>query len=406
VKLRPSAGSLAFLAAGFVLGLVALRLFDHFSPTSGTEDAIRTFSAALNVTHDRYVERDKTDPEELVHDAISGMIDGLGDTGHSRFLSAEQRRRDAQALKGTLVGIGVEMAERDGHTVVAAVYPESPAAKAGLRAGDRLVRIEGEDVAGLNLAQLGERLRGPAGTELHITALHPDNTVTDVTVRREEIRIPFVSWAPIAGSSLWHIRITQFGDGTAGDLDKALNAARSTGATGIVLDLRDNPGGLLDEAVAVISRFVPSGVALLERDRSNNTKPINVKTDAPHTDLPVVLLINGGSASAAEVTASALLFHGRALAVGEKTFGTATVLQTFGLPDGSAILLGVREWLTPAGQPLRKVGVTPTETVPLPAPARALTPLAPDSPPEQPCTASDQQLRIAATRLGLACAAA
>lgn len=405
MKLRPSDKSLAFLASGFIFGLVALRLFDLLAPTTASEDALRTFSAAFEVTRDRYVEQDKTDPAKLVRDAISGMIDGLGDTGHSRYLTAEQRRRDAQALKGTLVGIGVEMAERDGLAVVAAVYPESPAAKAGLRAGDRFMRIDGEDVAALNLAQLGERLRGSAGTELRITALHPDNTVADVIVRREEIRVPFVSWAPLAGSSLWHIRITQFGDGAAGDLDKAIDAAKLAGATGIVLDLRDNPGGLLDEAIAVISRFVPSGVALIERDRSGNIKPISVKTDAPRTDLPVVLLINGGSASAAEVTAAALLYYGRAVAVGQKTFGTATVLQTFGLPDGSALLLGVREWLTPAGEPLRKVGVTPTETVPLPAPAQSLTPLAPDSPPEQPCTGPDQQLRAAATRLGLACAA-
>jgi carboxyl-terminal processing protease len=172
-----------------------------------------------------------------------------------------------------------------------------------------------------------------------------------------------------------------------------------------VLDLRDNPGGLLDEAVGVVSRFVDKGAVLIERDRSGHQTPVNVNHDKPVTNLPLAVVINGGTASAAEVVTAALLYHNRATAVGEHTFGTATVLQTFGLPDGSAILLGGREWLTPAGQPLRNVGVQPTDTVALQAPDQALTPSAPSSRPEEACASADTQLKAAASRVGLACTA-
>jgi carboxyl-terminal processing protease len=400
VSRRAARAVLPSLLLAFMLGVVATRLWDRFGP--GRDLALATFEAAYQITRARYVEKDKTNPRDLVYNAITGMVQGLGDTGHSRFLTPEQRRREQQSLSGVVVGIGVEMAERDGRPVVVSTYPGSPAARAGIRAGDRIIRVNGEDVSALGLSQLAERLRGPAGSDVRLTVLHPDGAVLEVAVRREELHIPFVTWAPLSGG-LWHIRIAGFGAGTAAQLDQALAAAQAAGARGIVLDLRDNPGGLLDEAVAVASRFLTEGVVLIERDRDGHTTPVRVQDEAPHTTLPVVLLINGGTASAAEVVAAALLDHGRAVAVGERTFGTGTVLQTFALPDGSALLLGVREWLTPSGEPLRNRGVTPTETVSLPAQAEPLVPRLPASAEEQPCAAADAQLRAAVARLGVAC---
>lgn len=399
---RAASAVLPPLLLAFALGVVAARLWDRFGP--GRDLSLATFEAAYRITRARYVEKDKTNPRDLIYNAITGMVQGLGDTGHSRFLTPEQRRREQQSLSGVVVGIGVEMAERDGRPVVVSTYPGSPAARAGVRAGDRIIRVNGEDVSALSLSQLAERLRGPAGSEVRLTVLHPDGVVLEVAVRREELHIPFVTWAPLSGG-LWHIRIAGFGEGTAAQLDQALAAAQAAGARGIVLDLRDNPGGLLDEAVAVTSRFLTEGVVLIERDRDGRTTPVRVQGGAPHTALPVVLLINGGTASAAEVVAAALLYHGRAVAVGERTFGTGTVLQTFVLPDGSALLLGVREWLTPAGEPLRNRGVSPTETVPLPARAEPLVPRLPGSAEEQPCAAADPQLRAAVARLGVPCPA-
>lgn len=401
---RPGAAPRWLLfAAGMLVGLLAYRLWELRPPRGAEATALAAFRDAFEITRTRYVDSAQTDPKKLSYDAITGMIQGLGDTGHSRFLTPQQVRAEQQSLSGTFVGIGVEMAERDGRPVVVTAFPGSPAARAGLRPGDRFLRVNGEDVSGLALSELSTRLRGPKGTEVRLTVLHPDNTVVEVTAQREEVRQPFVTWAPIQDSTLWHIHISQFGDGAADELDRALEAARAAGATGIVLDLRDDPGGFLKEAVAVVSRFVENGVVLIERDRSGRTEPVMVKSGVDAVTLPVTLLINGGSASAAEVTAAALLYYQRATAFGATTFGTGTVLQTFDLPGGSALLLGVREWLTPGGQPLRNRGVTPTETVTQPDGAATLVPPSPSSPPEQPCTATDAQLRAAIARLGLTC---
>ncbi len=400
---RFSRSSLFVLALGILIGVVAVRLWDLRGPSGAEASALATFRAALEITHDRYVEKDKTDPKQLVYNAISGMVQGLGDTGHSRFLTPEQRHQEQQSLSGSFVGIGVEVAERDGHVVVVAAFPDSPAARAGLRAGDRIIKVDGEDVSNLGLSDLGARLRGPAGSQVRLAVLHPDNTVMEVTVQREEIHTPFVTWAPITGTSLWHIHISQFGEGTAKELDKALAAAQQAGATGILLDLRDDPGGLLDEAVGVASRFIEDGTVLIEQDRDGHRTPLKVKSGVDATSLPVTLLINGGTASASEVVAAALLYYKRATAVGTQTFGTGTVLQTFGLPDGSALLLGVQEWLTPGGEPLWKHGVAPTETVSLPENTQPVIPLVPSSSPEQPCGSADAQLRAAAAGMGLSC---
>lgn len=405
------------MVVGFLMGVAVMRLVPLIGTSAADRQALATFEEAFRLTRSRYVDAGQTDARELVHDAISGMIEGLGDTGHSRFLTAEQLRAERQGLSGRFVGIGVEMAERDGRPVVVAAYPGSPAARAGLRPGDRFLRVDADDVSHLNLAQLGARLRGEEGSQLRITVLHPSGELLETVVRREEIRQPFVTWAalgdPAAGDGaapgspvLWHIRITQFGDGTASQLDQALAATREAGATGIVLDLRDNPGGLLNEAVAVAARFIEDGVVLIERGRDGDQSKLSVSGGVDATDLPLTVLINGGSASGAEVVTAALLFHQRAVAVGVTTFGTGTVLRTYPLPDGSALLLGVREWLTPAGKPLRNLGVEPTVTVALAEGVEPVMPLAPSATAEQPCRGPDQQLRLAAERLGLLCGAA
>ena len=406
MKLQVSWLSWPSLLIGLTCGLLVIPLWDAAAPASREESARETFREAFELTHDRYVDQGQTDPTELVYDAIQGMVEGLGDTGHSRFLTPEQRRREEQHLAGEFVGIGIEMVERDGRAVVVAAIPGSPAARAGIRSGDRILKVDGEDVANLGLSDLGQRIRGPVGTTVRLTVLHTDDTVEELSVRRETIHVPAVAWAPLADSSLWHIHISQFAEGASEELDRALAAAREAGATGIVLDLRDNPGGLLDEAVEVVSRFVDEGVVLIERDRDGDLMPVRVKDRPATVELPLTVLVNGGSASASEIVSAALLHHGRAPVIGTTTFGTGTVLHTFELPDGSALKLGVREWLTPSGEPLRGQGVTPTQVVPLPTDVTPLIPERPSSETEHVCSSRDSQLRVAAVRLGLTCAPA
>ncbi|MGH2583719.1 MAG: S41 family peptidase [Dehalococcoidia bacterium] len=392
-----------WLLAGIVLGILAMWLWSLLPSRDADEEALGVFRDAYELTRERFVDEDEAEPTELVYDAIRGMVEGLGDTGHSRFLTPEQRKRQEQSLAGTIVGIGVQMTERDGQPVVVAAFPGSPAAGAGIRSGDRILRVNGDDVSNLTLAELGERLRGPEGSQLRLTVLHPDATTADLNLRREEVRIPAVTWAPIEGTSLWHIYISSFSDGTAEELDKALTAATEAGATGIILDLRDNPGGLLNEAVGVASRFLPDGTVLIERDRGGKETPIEVKDHEPVNTLPLVVLVNNGSASSSEVVTAALMAQDRATVVGTPTFGTGTVLRTFGLPDGSAVVLGVQEWLTPDGEPLRNRGITPTEDVPLPEGVEPLVPEQQDAPAQDVCDSRDDQLIAAASDLGLSC---
>lgn len=391
------------VAAAFLAGVFAGRGCGAWSPSNEEQLALDTFRAAFRAVRDRYVDESQTDPSELVHEAITGMIEGLGDTGHSRFLTAEQRRREEEALSGSYVGIGVEVAERDGHPVVVSAFPESPAARAGIRSGDRFLKINGEDVSRVSLTDLGAYLRGPAGSELRVTVLHQDDTTAELVLRREAITMPAVTWAPLAESAIWHIRLSRFGENATEELDRALAEAQAAGAAGLILDLRNNPGGLLNQAIGVASRFIEDGVVLQERDRDGDDRSLHVADGVAAVDLPLVVLVNEGSASSSEVVTAALLYHDRAQAVGATTFGTGTVLREFTLPDGSVLLLGIREWLTPAGEPLRGEGLTPTHTVPLPEGVRPVLPDQPDAPPEQPCDSPDVQLRTAAVLLGLTC---
>lgn len=397
----PAAGVAAVVFA-FALGVAGTRVMA--GQAAGSESpALDTFRAAFEVTRDRYVDESQADPDQLVRDAINGMVEGLGDTGHSRYMTAEQRQREKQALSGVYVGIGVQMAERDGRPVIASAFPDSPAAQAGLGEGDRILSIDGQDVSALSLADLSPRLRGPAGSEVTLTVSRPDSTTSTVTIQRREIDLPFVTWAPIGDSSLWHIRLSRFGQDVADELDQALAAAAEAGATGIVLDLRGNPGGLLNQAVEVAGRFVEDGAVLIERDRGGGEHTVNVKDESNAVSLPVVVLVDRGSASSSEVVAAALRYHDRAAIVGENTFGTATVLREFGLPDGSSILLGVVEWLTPAGEPLRGRGITPDQIVTRSEGVSPLVPAVPGAPAEDVCAAQDAQLHGAAAQLGLTC---
>jgi carboxyl-terminal processing protease len=401
MKFRPV--SWIWLVIGLVMGVLAARAWEFLPARGDDAEALEVFTEAYELTRERYVDEDEAQPTELVYDAIRGMVQGLGDTAHSRFLTPEQRERSQRSLSGMIVGIGVEMTEREGRPVVVSAYPGSPAAGAGIGAGDRFLRVNGEDVSNLPLTELGQLLNGPKGSEVRLTVLHPDDTVMERTVRREEVRIPAVTWAPLEGTSLWHVRISSFSDGTAEELDQALAAASEGGASGIILDLRDNPGGLLKEAVGVVSRFVPEGTALIERDRAGNESKVEVEKDRAVTDLPLVVLINDGSASSSEVVTAALLYHDRATAVGTTTFGTGTVLRTYGLTDGSALVLGVQEWLTPAGEPIRHQGITPEEVVSLPDGTDPTIPEQPSSPAEYACASADAQLRAAAAELGATC---
>jgi len=356
---------------------------------------LRLMADAWDVIQKNYVDQAAAQPQKLTYGAISGMVDALGDTGHSRFLSPEMLKAEHNMTQGQFEGIGVEVQTKDNHLVVVAPIDGTPAQKAGLRPGDIILKVNSQDITGLPLEQAISLILGPAGTSVTLTIASPDSgEMLAVTLTRARIALHNVTWTQLPGTTIAHVRVVAFSQGVSQELEQALRDIRQQGMTGIILDLRNDPGGLLDEAIGVTSQFLGSGNVLLEKNVKGEVKPVPVKSGGVATDMPLVVLINGGTASAAEIAAGGLQDAHRAQLVGETTFGTGTVLNEFSLSDGSALLLATQEWLTAAGRVIWHRGISPDVQVGL---AQTVTPLTPEAEKEMTPTqwrdAHDDQLQ-------------
>jgi carboxyl-terminal processing protease len=330
---------------------------------------------AWNEIQAHYVDRSALKPTALTYGAISGMVDALGDTGHSTFLSPAMVKELKQAQQGHLEGIGVEIRMKTGHVVVVAPLDGSPAQRAGLRPGDIILKVNGQYITDLPVNQVVARITGPRGTLVKLTILDPRTGRTrECSIERANIKIQTVTWRQLPGTAVAHLRIASFDEGTAKDLRQALTEIKRSPANEIILDLRNDPGGILDEAVVAASQFLHGGNVLLVKDAQGHVKPVPVEKGGLATNAPMAVLINGGSASGAEIVAGALQDARRAPLIGETTFGTGTVLQEFPLRGGSALLLAIQEWLTPSGHSFWHKGITPNVVVPMPTNADILLP--------------------------------
>ncbi|MDP8949548.1 MAG: S41 family peptidase, partial [Actinomycetota bacterium] len=350
---------------------------------------------ALDTVRDDYVNREAMDPEKQTYGAIEGMLDTLGDGGHTRFLTPEEREQNHKSLSGTYVGIGVTLESEQGGVVVASPIEGSPADKAGVESGDVVVAVDGESVQGEDLSEVSERVRGPEGTRVELTVLRgEEERVFDLA--RATIETPVASWALIPDSDVAHVHLTSFPNESAEKLRGAFEEARAAGARRFVLDLRNNAGGNVEEAVEMAGYFLePGSVVYIRKDASGEREGIEARGGAELADAPMVLLVNSGTASSSEILAGALRDNDRATVIGEATFGTGTVLSEFVLRDGSAILLGVAEWLTPDGDSIRETGVVPDVKVPLEEGVEPLTPAEARSLSREEIFESDAQLRRA-----------
>ncbi len=322
-------------------------------------ESLELYAEALDVVRDDYVDQEAVDPEKLTHGAIKGMLDTLGDEGHTRFLNPEEREQNQEGLSGTYVGIGVQLEARGDDVVVTAPMEGSPAERAGVEAGDVVVGVDGESVRDADISGIVSKVKGPEGTTVELTVSR-DGEEKVFDLRREEIDSPAVTWARVPGTDVAHVQLSTFSDDAAEELREAFGEAREAGAERFVLDLRNNPGGRLDQAVEVAGFFLePGSVAYVRKDASGERESIEVEGEPGLTDAPLVVLVNNGSASSSEIVAGALRDNDRATVVGQTTFGTGTVLSEFELDDGSSILLGVAEWLTPDGDFIRETGIEP-----------------------------------------------
>jgi carboxyl-terminal processing protease len=360
------------------------------------------FWQALKTTKENFVDTSKLTDQNLTRGAIRGMIDALGDTGHSIFLTPDQLKAEQDSLQGRLTGIGVIVDQRSGVPIVVSVIDGSPAAAAGIRPGDMIITVDGQPVDRMTVEQVVSAIRGPAGTTVTLTVRHAgDTATTDISLVRQEIKIPVASWNMVPGTQIADVRVIQFSSGSGAAARAAIQAARDAGATKIVMDMRGNPGGFVSDAVDLASQFVTNGAIYEEKDRSGNIKPVPAKPGGIVTDVPVAVLVDFGTASSAEIFAGAIQGNDRGKIVGVQTFGTGTVLGTFNLPDGSAIRLGVIEWLTPKGETIFNKGITPDFEVKLPDGGSILEPgQLKDMTSDQFAASTDSQLQQAVQLLG------
>jgi carboxyl-terminal processing protease len=360
----------------------------------GDKPDVGLLNEAWNKIDQFYVDRSAIKSQPLTYGAISGMVDALGDTGHSRFMTPQMVQAENNFTQGQFEGIGAEVQMKDDHVMIVAPMDNSPAQRAGLRPGDIIQKVNGQDVTGLSLEEVVGRVLGPAGTTVTLTILDPKTGNTrDVALVRERIKLQNVAWQRIPGSNVGHVRISAFSQGVTADLQKALAEIKRQGLTGVVLDLRNNPGGLLDEAIGTASQFLHQGNVLLVKDAQGKTTPMPAKPNGVAYDIPMVVLVNNGTASASEIVAGAIQDGQQARLVGETTFGTGTVLNQFPLSDGSALLLATEEWLTPKGRVIWHNGIAPDVVVALPANVTPLTPEAEKTmTPQQVNESGDAQL--------------
>jgi len=303
-----------------------------------------------------YVDKDKLDAEALAQGAVRGMLEALDDP-YTAYLDATAYELSQRELEGKFEGIGAHVAAQDGQVVIIAPIAGSPAEEAGIRAGDVILEVDGQSIAGMSLVEVVLIVQGPRGTVVTLSVLHEGETEPEVIeIVRAEIEMPSVRFEMM--EDIAYINITNFSERTAEELSPVLEEVNRQ-ASGIILDLRSNPGGLLSTVVAVTSFFLKEGVVVDIVDNEGNSFNYPVEPGRIATDLPVVVLVNEYSASGSEVLAGALQDYGRAVIAGKKTYGKGSANQMYGLEDGSALYITYARWLTPKGRLIEGEGLPP-----------------------------------------------
>ena len=361
-----------FYFAGFLTGHHNLVFEKNFQPKVINKELFKPstvdfsqFWTAWNLVMEKSV--DNPDTQKMVKGAISGMVDSLGDP-YSTFMPADTSKLFMEDLSGEIQGIGAELSVKDGKLVVVTPLASSPAEKIGLKPNDQIVQINGNDVGNFSLEEAVSQIRGNAGTKVKLTIMREGWATPQVfEVQREKITIKSVEWS--MKGNIGYIKITQFGDDTNGLLQQAATSLGAQKPKAIVMDLRRNPGGYLESAVDTVSLFSQPGMAVVKvKDKSGKVEIEQTKAVTNSDNLKnikMVVLIDEGSASAAEIVAGALQDNGRATLVGEKSFGKGSVQEVDGLGNGNQLKLTIAEWLTPKDRHINHIGIEPDVKVTL-----------------------------------------
>ena len=357
--------ALAIAVASFGIQF-ASDLADEVSPsTTGTvalpstipEDFKRVFEVWEILKRDSFG-RDTLDADALSHGAVRGMLEALDDP-YAAYLTERQYELERQEFKGAFEGIGAEVTLRNGRITIVAPIPDTPADEAGIRPGDVILRINGESTQGISLQEAVNKIRGPRGESVELVVVHQNGgEPVTVTIVRDEIQVRSVRLRMLVGG-LAHLRITGFTETTAEEVREALEKVRDFEAQGLILDVRNNPGGLLKTVVDVTSHFLEGGLVLYEMDGQGTRRDWPVEKNGLATEIPLVILINEGSASGGEVLAGALLDRDRATAIGTTTFGKGSVNTLRELRDGAGMYFTIARWFTESGVAIEGEGVEP-----------------------------------------------
>ena len=305
-----------------------------------------------------HIDAGKLDPSVLTDGAIRGMLEATGDE-HASYLDPEQYSFQRQEIRGTFEGIGAEVAMRNGLITIVAPIDDTPADMAGVESGDVILEIDGESVVGWDLFQAINRIRGEKGTPVRLL-VRKKNTgeAVELEIIRDVIPLKSVRLNMLVGR-IGHLRITSFSGTTLEELEKALERFERSQGLGLIVDVRNNPGGLLSSVVEVTSQFINEGLVLYQLDGQGNRRDWNAEQGGLALEVPMVILMNGFSASASEVFAGAITHHQRAETIGVKTFGKGSVNNLWPLRDGSAVNFTIGRWYTPDGKLIEGEGITP-----------------------------------------------
>jgi carboxyl-terminal processing protease len=355
--------------------VVGAKIYLSAAPVAPDEDNpqanLQIFNDALQKIRGEYVDGTNLTYRQLVYAAIKGAVGQLDP--HSEFLDADEFQQLQDDTEGQFGGLGLMVAMRDGHITVIAPMEDTPGSRAGILSGDYITQVEGKSVEGRPLADVVKLLRGDPGSSVTLTVERPATGVKkSYTLQRAIIQMEMVKDLhgkqefPLDKNKIGYVRITQFGDNTADELETALAKLKPQGMKGLILDLRWNPGGLLEQAVAVCQKFLPRGQLVVSTEGRHEVDKYFAKGGGDELkNIPVVVLVNLGSASAAEIVTGCLQDLHRAVILGEKTFGKGSVQTIFPLDDGSALKLTVAKYYTPSHKVIHEHGITPDIFVPL-----------------------------------------
>ena len=372
--------ALAVLGAVFGVGLyVGMRSPLHVSEITGIDNKtppignpdlqnadFGLFWSVWNQLQARYVDQDKLDKQKMIYGAISGLVNALGDP-YTVFFPPQESKQFAEEIKGSFGGIGAEIGIKKGVLTIVAPLKDSPAEKIGLKAKDSVIKIDGKDTSSLTVEEAVRLIRGPKGTNVKLTIFRESfDAPKDFTITRDDIKIPTVKYES-KGDNIYYIALYNFNETAGMEFRKALQAFRDSGHSKLIIDLRNNPGGYLSNAVDIASFFTPAGTVIV-RERYES-KEEDVYRSAGY-DLfgrtKVVILVNGGSASASEILAGALRDINHVQLIGEKTFGKGSVQELVNMSDGTSLKVTIAKWLTPNGNEINGVGLEPDIKVEIP----------------------------------------